>query len=175
MAYRLLSGELLISAVLADGAQAVSVLGRVQAVDRQRIGLVGHSMGGTTALFHAALDERVQFACASGAAATYRAKLAAGTGIEAALVIPGVSQVADVDDIAMLIAPRPLLLVSATEDPYSQDATAIAEHARRTYAGLGAADALTHVRFSGGHALTGERVELLEDWVVAQAHPQASS
>jgi dienelactone hydrolase len=171
MAYRLLDGELLISTILTDGAQAVSALGQVQGVDDHRIGVVGHSMGGSTALFHAALDQRVRFACASGAAATYRAKMAAGTGIEASLLIPGIRKVADIDDIATLIAPRPLLLVSASEDPYSQDADAIAARARSTYAALGAKDALRHVRFSGGHALTKERVDLIQDWVLAQAQP----
>jgi dienelactone hydrolase len=167
MAYRLLDGELLMSTILADGAQAVSMLEQIQAVHRDRIGILGHSMGGTTALFQAALDERVRFACASSAAATYRAKAAAGTGIEASLVIPGIRKVADIDDIATLIAPRPLLLVSATEDPYSQDADEIAEHARSTYAALGAKDALRHERFSGGHALTKERIDLISDWLVA--------
>jgi len=171
MAYRLLDGELLMSTILADGAQAMSVLGQVQGVDRGRIGVVGHSMGGTTALFHGALDERVRFVCASGTAATYRAKMAAGTGIEASLVIPGIRKVADIDDVATLIAPRPLLLVSAAEDPYSQDADDIAEHARNTYAALSAEDALRHVRFSGGHALTKERVDLIDEWVLAQSQP----
>jgi dienelactone hydrolase len=173
MTYRLLDGELLISTILADGAQAVSVLGHVQGVDDHRIGVLGHSMGGSIALFHAALDERVRFAGVSGAAATYRAKIAAGTGIEASLVIPGVRGVADIDDIATLIAPRPLLLVSATEDPYSQDADAVAAHAARTYAALGAADALRHVRFPGGHDLTKERFDLIQDWVLAQALPSS--
>ena len=113
----------------------------------------------------------MRFACASGAAATYRAKMAAGTGIEASLVIPGIRTVADIDDITTLIAPRPLLLVSATEDPYSQDADAIAERAKSTYAALGRGDALRHVRFSGGHALTKERFDLIQDWVLAQALP----
>jgi hypothetical protein len=108
---------------------------------------------------------------ASGAAASYRAKAVAGTGIEASLVIPGIRKVADIGDIATLIAPRPLLLVSATEDPYSQDADDIAEHARRTYAALGAKDALRHERFSGGHAPTKERVDLIRDWVLAQVQP----
>ena len=171
MAYRLLDGKLLISTILADGAQAVSTLAQIQGVDCHRIGVLGHSMGGNTALFHAALDERVRFACASGAAATYRAKMAAGTGIEASLVIPGIRKVADIDDITALIAPRPLLLLSATEDPYSQDADDIAEHVGSTYAARGAEDALRHVRFPGGHALTKERVEVIHEWVLAQARP----
>ncbi|MGO9487455.1 MAG: dienelactone hydrolase family protein [Solirubrobacteraceae bacterium] len=170
MARRLLDeGQLLMSTVLADAAQAVSALQGIEGVADDRIGVVGHSMGGSTALFHAALDERVHFACASGAAATYRAKMAAGTGIEASLVIPGIGDVADIDAIASLIAPRPLLLLSATEDPYSQGAERVAEHLREVYESLGARDALQHARFSGGHALTQERVDVILEWVRAQA------
>ena len=45
MAYRLLDGELLMSTILADGAQLVSALGQVQRVDGKRIGVLGHSIG----------------------------------------------------------------------------------------------------------------------------------
>jgi hypothetical protein len=47
-----------------------------------RAGTLGHSFGGNTVLFHAAIDARVRFACARGAACTYRRKIAAGTRIE---------------------------------------------------------------------------------------------
>ena len=168
MGYRLLDGELLVTTVLADAAHAVSVLGAVDGVDASRVGVAGHSMGGNTALLHAALDERVAFACSSGAAATFRAKEAAGTGLEMAQVVPGLRRLTDVDDIAALIAPRPLLLVSATEDEFSVDADVVAEHAARAYAALGAPDALRQVRFEGGHALTPDRLELIADWLAAR-------
>lgn len=120
MAYRLVEGQLLMSTVLADAAQAVSALATLDVVDEGRIGVIGHSLGGNTTLFHAALDERVRFACASGAACTYRRKMVSGTGIELAEVITGIRQVADIDDIAGLVAPRPLLLLSASEDRYGR-------------------------------------------------------
>ena len=100
------------------------------AVDPDAVGVAGHSMGGTTTLFHAALDERVRFAAVSGAACTYRRRVADCTAIELASAIPGIVGVADLDDVVGLVAPRPLLLVSATEDRYSADADAI-ERRRR--------------------------------------------
>jgi dienelactone hydrolase len=165
MAYRLLAGRLLATTVLGDAAAAHSVLAADPRVAGQAIGALGHSYGGNTTLFHAALDERVAFAAASGAACTYRRRMADRTGIELASIVPGILEVADIDDVAGLIAPRPLLLVSAPDDVYSADADAIeAAVAPRFPPG-----ALRHARFGGGHALTPERVESIVGWVVRQA------
>jgi hypothetical protein len=57
------------------------------------------------------------------------------------------------------IAPRPLLLVSAPEDPYSADADEIAAASDHP--------ALDHARFPGGHPLTAERFELIVRWLAS--------
>jgi len=82
MCYRLVRGDTLMRKVLSDSAQGISLLRTCAQVDPQRIGLLGHSYGGNTVLFHAALDERIRFACASGAACTYQYKLAQQLGID---------------------------------------------------------------------------------------------
>ena len=169
MSYRLVGGRLLMTTVLTDAAAAVSALAALPAVDGARVGVVGHSYGGNTALFLAALDERVAFACASGAACTYRRRMADRTAIELAQIVPGILTLADIDDVAALLAPRPLLLVSAPDDRYSADADAIERAVAPAYAALGAPDALRHARFAGGHALTPERFELIVDWVAERA------
>ena len=166
MSYRLVQGSLLMSRVVADAALAVSVLGGMTHVDSASIGAMGHSMGGHTVLFSAPLDDRVRFACVSGAASGYRARIADGTGIEVAQVIPAILSITDSDGLLELIAPRPLLVVSADEDPYSRAAPAIVEGASRTYKALGADSLLEHARYRGGHALTPERVSRMIDWAV---------
>jgi cephalosporin-C deacetylase-like acetyl esterase len=65
MAYRLLRGETLMRKVMEDAEAAVSVLAGIEIVDPLRIGVLGHSYGGNTTLFQAALDVRAQFACSS--------------------------------------------------------------------------------------------------------------
>ncbi len=169
MAYRLVRGSLLMSVVLADAATAVSVLRSVDAVDPEAVGMVGHSMGGHTTLFAAALDERVRFACISGALCGYRARIDAGIGIELAQIIPGILNITDFDGLLALIAPRPVLIVSAADDPYSFDAPAAVARARRAYDRYGEAGALSHRHFDGGHDLTEERVNTLLDWVTSCA------
>jgi dienelactone hydrolase len=165
MAYRLVAGGLLATTVLRDAAAAVSVLAADPRVIGAAVGALGHSYGGNTTLFLTALDGRVAFAGASGAACTYRRRMADRTGIELASLIPGMLEVADIDDVAGLIAPRPLLLVSAPDDPYSADADAIAAAIASRFPRA----ALRHARFEGGHALTRERFEVIVEWVVERA------
>ena len=168
MSYRLVRGRLLMTTVLGDAAAALSALAGHDRVDAGAIGVLGHSYGGNTVLFQAALDERARFACASGAACTYRRRMADRTGIELAQIVPGILRVADIDDVVGLIAPRPLLLVSAPGDPYSADADEIVRAVARRFP----PGALRHARFAGGHALTKKRFELIVDWVAATCRAQ---
>ncbi len=75
LTYRLVRGDTLARKVIQDAATAVSVLTNLGQVNPAQVGAIGHSYGGTTVLFTAAIDQRIGFACASGAAGTYRAKL----------------------------------------------------------------------------------------------------
>jgi dienelactone hydrolase len=165
---RLLRGGSLMSAVVNDAAVAMSVLLASDHVDRARVGVVGHSYGGTTSLWHAALDERVRFACASGSACTYRRRVADGTATDFSDLIPGILELCDLDEVVSLIAPRPLLLVSATDDRCTADADEVARTASTQYASLAAEDAFRHERFEGRHDLTPERSRLVVDWTVSQ-------
>lgn len=168
MCCRLVRGRPLMCTVLADAAAAHSVLVGLDGVEETRIGALGHSMGGASVLFHAALDERIAFAVVSGAACTYKERMTRGVGIECAQVIPGLLEFGDLGDIAGLVASRPLLLCSADDDEYSRDAPRIAVAAAFAYQNAGAPQALQHDRAHGGHALTEERFNAIIDWVIAQ-------
>ncbi len=80
MAYRILQGDTLMRKVLSDAADAVSVLIGLDRVINGQVGVLGHSYGGNTVLFHAAVDARVRFAVASGAACSFRTKITERTG-----------------------------------------------------------------------------------------------
>jgi dienelactone hydrolase len=168
MAYRLVSGRLLATTVLGDGAYGLSALIGDERVENSRVGVIGHSHGGNVTIMLAALDERVRFACASGSACTYRQRMLDRTGIEFAHVIPGILELTDIGQLVELIAPRPLLLLSATEDRYSADTPEIVQAAAHAYREAGAPQALTHYRAQGGHALTQERFDMIVDWAVTQ-------
>ena len=163
--YRILKGNCLMQQVLTDAMNGISLLASLPYVDKNRIGTLGHSMGGNTVLFLAALDERISFACASGSACTYEQRMTNGVGIEMASVIPGFHGPYDIDDLVSLTAPRKLLLVSADGDKYSMDAPDIVEKARCTYESKGALKNLSHERYPGGHALTKERFDFIVEWM----------
>ncbi len=169
MSYRLLRGDTLMRKVLHDSAQGISLLRTHPLIDPRRIGLMGHSYGGNTALFHGALDERIRFACSSGAACTYQHKMAHQTGIEMAEVIPGFAARYDIQDLVICFAPRPLLVVSATEDSASKDADTIVATAKEHCAAMDTACHIEHKRYEGGHALTQERFDDMMDWLIRRA------
>ena len=171
MAYRLLRGDTLMRKVLSDALRGTAVLASDPRVDPRRVGLLGHSYGGNTVLFQAAVDDRVAFGCSSGAAASYRQKLASGTGIEMAEVIPGFARRWDIDDLVGAASPRRMLIVSAADDKYSLDAADVVRRARAAYEADGVPAHLEHRPYPGGHALTAERFEEILRWVERVGDP----
>jgi dienelactone hydrolase len=172
MSYHLLRGDTLMRKVLEDAELAISVLTGMAAVDSARVGILGHSYGGNTVLFQAALDERVRFSCSSGAACSFRDKMERGTGIEMAEILPGVLAQFDIDVLLGITAPRPALVVSASDDKYSYDASAIVQAARSAYVKAGSASDLQHAQFQGGHSLTPERFDCIVAWLTSAVFGQ---
>ena len=131
--------------------------------------MMGHSYGGNTVLFHGALDERIRFACSSGAACSYQFKMAHQLGIEMAEVIPGFAARFDIADLVICFAPRRILIVSATADPHSQDAGSIVATASETCAAMGTVEHIEHRRYEGEHSLTQERFAHIVNWLASCA------
>ncbi len=169
LAYRLVTGETLMQKVLRDAMLAVSALLARPDVDADAVGALGHPYGGNTTLFLMAVDERVRFGCASGAVGSYRRKMADGTGIEMAEVIPGFAARFDMEHVLAAIAPRRFLAVSGTEDKYAPDAEELVALARPAFRASGGATALEEVRVAGGHALDVERFETIVKWMTHTA------
>ncbi|MBI3235874.1 MAG: acetylxylan esterase, partial [Bacteroidetes bacterium] len=170
MAYRLLKGELLMTTVLNDAIIGVDLLQSLPRVDKTNIGIMGHSYGGNTSIFHAAIDERIQFACASGSVCSYKNKIENETGIELSLIIPNILNRMDISDIVQCVSPRRILLVSATDDKYSKDAADIADKVHQNLKTMNEIDNVEHKQYEGNHALTKERFDFIIDWINKQAH-----
>lgn len=169
MCHRLLKGDTLMRTVLRDSAQAISLLRGHPLLDPERVGIMGNSYGGNTVLFHGALDERIRFACSSGAACTYEYRMAHQIGIEMASVIPGFAARFDLPDLVSCFAPRPVLLVSATEDNFSMDAGRIVREAQAACKRMDIQQRIEHLRYGGGHQLTQERFDDIVDWLAVCA------
>ena len=67
------------------------------------------------------------------------------------------------------LAPRRVLLVSATDDAASQDASEIISMVRDACAALGVTEHVEHRRYEGEHAVTPERFDDMVQWLVACA------
>jgi dienelactone hydrolase len=164
--YRLIDGDTLMRKVLDDAQRAVSVLLSVAGVDARRVGIAGHSYGGYTSLYHAALDARCRFACISGAVCSIGTRRREGTGFTLFEAVPGLARLLDTHDVLAAIGPRPTLVVSGTEDKYSRDADEVVAKVASHF--------ITQLRVERGHALDQERFDAIVEWIVGRvsaAHP----
>jgi len=161
LAYRLLAGDTLMRKVLDDAQRAVSVLTDAATLEGRSIGIAGHSYGGYTALYHAALDTRCRFACISGAVCSFATRQRERTGMTLFETVPGLARDLDTHHVLAAIGPRPTLVVSGSDDKYSRDADDVV-------AKVGG-DFITSLHVDRGHALDQERFDSIIDWLVARS------
>jgi len=123
-----------------------------------KIGMVGISGGGMVTQFTAALDDRVQAACVSGYCNRYADCI---LGLRHCIdnYVYGLGPLADNDDVACLIAPRPLLIEAGLKDPiFPIKATRAAiKKLGRCYKLLDAQDHLETDLFEGPHEFSGAK------------------
>jgi dienelactone hydrolase len=144
-----------------DLQRALDVLAAQPLVDATRIAAAGLSYGGTCALFLAAIDQRVRAAVVSGYLSSWSAAHTVPWNMCGSQVMPGQLGALEHLDVAALIAPRPLLVESGTEDVIFPVAAARETVAalRRVYASTGApGDAVVHDVFAGDHQWHGVEV-----------------
>jgi dienelactone hydrolase len=127
------------------------------------LGCVGLSGGGMLTLFTTALDQRISCAVVSGYFNTFRDSIMAVRHCLCNFV-PGIVRVAEMVDIAGLVAPRPLLIETGTRDPIFP--TAATQQAYRDlqkiYAVYSAMQKLDIDVFEGEHAWSGAKAY---DWL----------
>ena len=142
-----------------DLARALDVLEQHPLVDAERVGMVGFSYGGTATLFLAALDERIAAAVVSGYFNAWRDCHRVPWNLCGSQVLPGMLTEIEHVDLGALIAPRPLLIESGTDDLIFPADAAHREvmRLRSVYDSFGAADRLEHDVFNGDHRWNGER------------------
>ena len=113
----LLHGSSLTAKYLFDMLQAFDVLGSDERVDPGRLGVIGHSLGGQTALWHAFYDERVRVAFASCGFSTLAAVQKHRIPHNFASYLPRLLEVGDIDDVVASIAPRAFGMSHGAKDP----------------------------------------------------------
>lgn len=136
-----------------DLARSLDVLEQHPLVDPGRIGVAGLSLGGTMALLLAATDPRVSAAVVSGYLSSWGEAHKMPFNMCGSQVLPGMLGRLEHVDLGALVAPRPLLVETGTEDlifPLAA-ATASMGQLRVLYDHLGAGERLEHDVFEGDH------------------------
>jgi len=113
--HALMLGKTLLAERVWDVVRAVDYLQSLSQVDPQRICCMGNSGGGMSTLYAACVEFRIRLAVASCCFCTYADSIMSIYHC-ADNYIPGILSVAEVSDIAGLIAPRALLVVAGQED-----------------------------------------------------------
>ena len=129
----LIEGRTLLGKLLHEISVGISVLQARPEVDRERIGFIGHSYGGRTALFAPAFDRRLRVAVSSCGCTSFRRMLAHDTGIQPDFCVPGFLRHGDIEDVVRLAEPASLLILAATHDRWSLGAREMYEAARSAF------------------------------------------
>jgi dienelactone hydrolase len=142
-----------------DGRCALDCLSQQSYVDRDRIGIMGLSFGGTMATWIALADDRVKAVdviCYSDSFAQFGLRDVNFCGSQ---ITPGLYDLCDVSDLQGLIAPRPLLVEIGIYDQcfLLEGAKQCWQEVQRIYKAAGASDVLELDLFPGGHRWGGNK------------------
>jgi len=111
----LLLGRTMIGERVWDISRAIDALEEFDEIDKEKIGCMGNSGGGTATYYAACMDERIKIAMPSCSVCNFDASI----GIMHHCVcnfIPQMAKYFDMGDISCLIAPRKLVVVSGMTD-----------------------------------------------------------
>jgi dienelactone hydrolase len=113
---QLMHGSSLCAKYIFDSCQALDVLEHLGLVQRGHFGMIGHSMGGQTAMWTAFYDQRVKAAFSSCSLSLLATILEQRINHNLAAFLPGLLRVGDVDDAVAAIAPRAFGMSSGSDD-----------------------------------------------------------
>jgi dienelactone hydrolase len=159
--------------------RAIDFLQSLPQVDSERIGCIGHSLGGHNTLFLAAFEERIK-AAVSSCGFTAFAEYSGGdlTGWSHAGYMPRIAEVYSCDaqrmpfdfpEVLAAIAPRALLVAAPLEDDFAVSGVRdCIRQAQPIFAMLGAPQKLEAIYPAGGHDFPGEARAFAYDWLDRQ-------
>ncbi|NYF58102.1 dienelactone hydrolase family protein [Micromonospora purpureochromogenes] len=146
---RLVRGRTLLASCLHEVSVALDHLVSRPEVDPNRLGFIGHSYGGRTALWAPAFDHRITASVSHCGCIPYRYSLTHDTGVQAEFVLPGFAAAHDLEDVLARYGPASLLISATTDDRWSRGAEELFAGARRS---LG--DRVELAMYEAGHVFT---------------------
>jgi dienelactone hydrolase len=154
----LLRGSTLQARYVWDLTCAVDYLYTRSDVDVERIGAIGHSLGGQEVCWLMLFDQRVKAGVCSCGIGTFETILRNGVNHNFAAYIPGLLQVGDMDELIATLAPAPLFISAGTRDwLFPIDGVRRIVHtAYKAYANINAEESFQYYEFPDGHGFSAE-------------------
>ncbi len=148
----LLLGRTTIGERAFDVGQLITACKEFPEIDTDNIAIMGNSGGGTATYYTTCVEPRIAAAMPSCAFCTIKDSIFAMHHCQCNY-IPGYLKYFEMQDLALLIAPRPLVIVCGREDPIFplHGVKAGYEEVKAIYDKLGASENLTLVIGDGGH------------------------
>lgn len=168
---RLLAGSCLQTKYLHDLTCALDLLAALPDVRSDRLGAIGHSLGGQEALWLTWYDQRIIAAVSSCGFGLLGTILRDKINHNLALYVPGLLELCDMDGLVADIAPRAFLLTAGEEDMiFPIDGVRdLSEIAAVAYAYAGVPDRFKAIIFPAGHSLPqgvkAEAYAFLDRWL----------
>lgn len=154
----LLAGSCLQTKYLHDLTCGIDFLISLPKVDRERLGVIGHSLGGLEALWLTWYDTRITAAVSSCGFGLLHTLVRDGINHGFAMYVPGILEVCDLDTLVATLAPRPFLLTAGETDPLFpiDGVRSLVENAQHHYIQEGVPERFQAILFPAGHSFPDE-------------------
>jgi dienelactone hydrolase len=168
----LLIGCCLQTKYLHDLTCAVDLIISLPVVNQERLGVIGHSLGGLEALWLTWYDARIIAAVSSCGFGLLRTLVRDGINHGFATYVPGILEVCDLDSLVAALAPRAFLLMAGETDPLFpiDGVRSIVEKAQHQYTKEGVPERFGAIIFPGGHSfpvdVKAAAYDFLDHWLI---------
>jgi dienelactone hydrolase len=160
-------GSSLLAKYISDLCRGVDFLQTLDYVDSERIGAIGHSMGGNAVTWLTWYDKRIKAGVCSCGISQIKTYYPNGVTHSFSYYAHGLLEFADIADIVADITPRAFMMINGDEDElFPMDGVReISEKASLAYKARNAGGNFKSIVFKGGHVFLEEMQEEAFKWL----------
>lgn len=169
----ILNGSSLQAKYISDLTCGVDFLQKLDIVDNEKIGAIGHSLGGQETLWLTWYDSRIKAAVSSCGFGQLKTIIREGINHNLAMFSFGFLKHGDIGDLVCSLAPKPFMMTNGTEDRIFpiDGVREIAKIAKKSYLEKGIGENFKSVIFQGAHSfpqdIKAEAYEWLDKYLMS--------